>query len=205
MRGVRRVIRSAAPFLHGIHGACGADGEDRQQGFLLFAGEPCPQLFGLLGHALGHALDGRGQLLRRHAVVNAFGRYQCSEPVNWLMMAGSRDFLSVMAGLLIGFWVAAAAATLGRRRDRGSKDQADCSAPWNKWGDPEDDRRAACGALLVGGNRLCRERPKNLLDPREGSALRSALRQRAIGFRRQAGNRRGAGCNKKTGAAPSFE
>jgi hypothetical protein len=41
--------------------------------------------------------------------------------------------------------------TLGRRRDRGSKDQADCSAPWNKWGDPEDDRHAACGALLAGG------------------------------------------------------
>ena len=69
----RQTLRSTAPFLLGVHGACLADREDGQQGFLALAREPRPQLVRLHGHAFRHCLGGCGELLGSSAAVDAFG------------------------------------------------------------------------------------------------------------------------------------
>jgi hypothetical protein len=52
----RQTLRSTAPFLLGVHGACLADREDGQQGFLALAREPRQQLVRLHGYAFVTAL-----------------------------------------------------------------------------------------------------------------------------------------------------
>jgi hypothetical protein len=97
--------------------------------------------FGSVVDALRCAVEVQRAMAGRNAGVPPDGRIKFRIGINMgdiVVDDGDifGDGVNVAIGELLWIWVSAAAETLGRRRDRGSKDHADCSAPWNKWGDP---------------------------------------------------------------------
>jgi hypothetical protein len=88
-----------------------------------------------------------------------------------------------LASLFLWLLGCSSAATLGRRRDRGSKGQADCSAPWNKWGET---------VYAAKGRRIGLIRARAAPLALAASAARDAARRQAENERAPAGENKAA-------------